>query len=193
MERILTQDERIRRAEEIYYRRQNLRNKTKRATLNVSSEPKNLKLVKRVILQSVICALIYFIFYLVNTTNYSFSASAISKTEELISKDIDFVGICNNAVSWCQNYANSLNTKEESEENIENNIQEENTVDEQAILDNTEENTIPENTITEVDTSETTGQTEIQDVEMSETEKIKSSHSFILPISRNRNIRIWRT
>ena len=46
MERLLSQDERIRRAEEIYARRQNLRiakERTRRATVNVSSKPKNFK------------------------------------------------------------------------------------------------------------------------------------------------------
>ena len=50
MERLLSQDERIRRAEEIYARRKNLREKSKRATVNVS-EPKNFKLLKKIVLQ----------------------------------------------------------------------------------------------------------------------------------------------
>jgi len=79
MERTFTQDERIRRAEEIYAKRQNLRERTKRATLSVSSEPKNFKLFKRMILQIIICVLIYFIFYLVNTTDYSFSEGTMEK------------------------------------------------------------------------------------------------------------------
>ena len=40
MERTFTQDERIRRAEEIYAKRQNLRERTRRATLNVSETRK---------------------------------------------------------------------------------------------------------------------------------------------------------
>ena len=47
MERVYSPDERIRRAEEIYARRQNLRERTKRATLRVeNSKPKNFKLFK---------------------------------------------------------------------------------------------------------------------------------------------------
>ena len=70
MERLLSQDERIRRAEEIYARRQDLRERTKRATLNVSNETRNFRLLKKLALQITICMLMYFIFYLINTTNY---------------------------------------------------------------------------------------------------------------------------
>ena len=52
-------DERIRRAEEIYARRQSLRAKTKKETVN-NSEPKNLKLFKKLGLQIIICVLIYY-------------------------------------------------------------------------------------------------------------------------------------
>ncbi len=104
MERLLSQDERIRRAEEIYARRQNLRERTKRATVNVSDEPKNFRLLKKLALQITICMLMYFIFYLINTTNYSFSEEALNKTNEIISHDVDFVSIYNSVIEAIRGY-----------------------------------------------------------------------------------------
>lgn len=197
MERTLTQDERIRRAEEIYAKRQNLRERTKRATLSVSSEPRNFKLFKRMILQIIICVLIYFIFYLVNTTNYSFSEGTLGKIKELLSQDIDFTSMYNNTVNWLENYMSSLTQTEENTENQGNNVIEEqgemqNIIEEQGQIENGEENKI-ENVAVIEDTNETTGQTEIQDTELSETDRIKKQYSFIQPITRNSNFRIWRT
>ena len=60
MERVLTQEERIRRAEEIYLRRRNTRPQYRsiRETANIRQEPpkvKNFKLFKKMALQIVIC------------------------------------------------------------------------------------------------------------------------------------------
>ena len=118
MERLLSQDERIRRAEEIYARRQNLRERTKRATVNVSDEPKNFRLLKKLALQITICMLMYFIFYLINTTNYSFSEEALNKTNEIISHDVDFISICNSAVEAIRGYI--FNNGVEENQNNEN-------------------------------------------------------------------------
>lgn len=185
MERALSSNERIRRAEEIYARRQNLRERTKRATVNVSDTPRNFRLLKRVVLQIIICVLIYFIFYLVNTTNYSFSESALNKTRELISKDIDFVGLYNNVVNAVNSYISSIEIKSTSE-NIVNTV--ENQIEGQG--ENIVENNVTENKVNEVenisvtkDTGETTGQIEIQDVELSETDRIKNNYAFTLPLS----------
>ena len=197
MERTFTQDERIRRAEEIYAKRQNLRERTRRATLNVSETPKNFKLFKRIILQIVICMFIYCIFYLVNSTNYTFSQGALDKTKELLSQDLDFVSIYNNINNWLENYMSSLKQTGDNTENGENNVIEEqgemqnNVIEQGQIENNIEENKI-ENIAVSEDTNETTGQPEIQATELSETDRIKAQHSFIQPITRNSNIRIWR-
>jgi len=195
MERILSHDERIRRAEEIYLRRQNLREKTKRARLNVSSEkPKNFKLLKRLILQIVICMLIYFIFYLVNTTDYSFSKGTLDKTEELISKDVDFVSIYNNVVDSIKGYLSSLNIdiNEENKINEENNVNnlEENANSEDTNNENTsnqigqqEESTLQGELIAE-NGDEKPEQTDLENQNLSETDVIKQKYSFVNPVSR---------
>lgn len=201
MERIFSQDERIKRAEEIYARRQNLRERTKRATLNVSNTNKNFKLLKRIVLQIVICLLIYLIFYLVNTTNYSFSKEALGKTEELISSDADFKSIYQNIVNWMNEYISSLDMQ----------AGEENKIQENQVVNSNEENNVIEPPAEEAegeqeakaetqgedmafheDEQETTGQTEIKDVNLSETDRIKQEKEFTIPLKRSHIFRIWR-
>lgn len=97
MERTLTQEDRIRRAQEIYLRRRNSRENVIEHR-NISRETvtkeyptiKGLKMFKRIALQIVICLLLYCIFYLIYDTNYSFSEATINKTEEILNYDINF-------------------------------------------------------------------------------------------------------
>lgn len=212
MEKLLDQDARIRRAEEIYLRRQNLREKTKRATVSVS-EPRNFKLLKRIILQIVICVLLYFIFYLINTTNYSFSEVTLSKTDELISNDEDFAGICTNIIDSINKYiekmssngfnmeeANKLQDDTVNSENTQNNI--ENKIDEANNNSNhqSEENQNSEtnengkenqninsgennNQDLNEENVETNGE-QLGYVNINETDRIKNTYSFIIPTYR---------
>lgn len=184
MERAISSNERIRRAEEIYAQRQNLRERTKRATVNVS-EPKNFKLLKRLALQIIICVLIYFIFYLVDTTNYSFSQGALDKTEELISHDVDFMGIYNNVINTINNYISSMgvqNVENTEENNVEAQVENE-VINEEQNLVTEQDNVENQNVAVSAEVEETTGQTEVKDVELSETDRIKQQYSFILPVS----------
>lgn len=185
MERVLSREERIRRAEEIYARRKNIRERTKRATVNVS-QPKNFKLLKKVALQIIICAIIYYIFYLISTTSYSFSEGTLSKTEELISHDFDFYSVYNSFVNWANSYIygneNKENTAEnKNEENISAEVEEQNAA-------NTE-NIVPPEEVPNEDESLT--QNEVSKADVSETERIKAKYSFIKPVKRRNFIRIW--
>lgn len=64
MERTISIEERIRRAEEIYNRRQNRDIRVSSSTVN-SGQKTTLPLFKKMILQLLICTVIYFIFYLI--------------------------------------------------------------------------------------------------------------------------------
>lgn len=90
MERTMTADERIRRAEEIYQRRRLNENRTTSARVSVGETPRDFKLFKKMILQIMICLCIYFIFFLVKNSNYVFSEDFIKKTQEILSYDINF-------------------------------------------------------------------------------------------------------
>ena len=89
MEKILTSEEKIKRAEEIYNRRrvEGYRNKT--ATVSVNSK-KDYILLKKMIIQILICFVIYFIYYLIQNTDYIFSDEVINKTKQVLSYDINF-------------------------------------------------------------------------------------------------------
>ena len=131
MERALSAEERIKRAEEIYYRRR-MQNTGVRVTANSSNnETKtNYKLLKKMILQILICIMIYIIFYLVQNTNYIFSEDFINKTKEILSYDINFQKIYGEIHSkvniWIEN--NKHENQEQTDENQTNNENVENNV-----------------------------------------------------------------
>lgn len=89
MERTASVDEKIRRAEEIYSRRRQENTNRVQARVNVNDDTKDYRLFKKMILQIVICLLIYFIFYLIKNSNYIFSEDFLSKTKEVLSYDIN--------------------------------------------------------------------------------------------------------
>ena len=89
MDRSLSLEEKLRKAEEIYERRKSGNYRENTSKINISKENNDFRLLKKMIIQILICLLIYFIFYLIQTTNYVFSASTISKTKEILEYDID--------------------------------------------------------------------------------------------------------
>lgn len=123
MEKTLTPDERIRRAEDIYYRRmQSIRRDS--ATVNVNNK-KNYGLLKKILLQLLICIVIYSIFYLIKNTNYTFSQSVLTKTNEMLSYDINIQKLYNESLKYIENVNVFLKRKE--------NVQEVEKVDENVI------------------------------------------------------------
>lgn len=92
MERALSAEERIRKAEEIYQRRKMQNNSGIRvSTSHVNTNnKKEYMLFKKLILQIAICLLIYFIFYMIKNSNYIFSEDVMTKTREFLSYDINF-------------------------------------------------------------------------------------------------------
>lgn len=187
MERSLTPEEKIKRAEEIYYRRRNQYTRTNVATVNVS-EGKNYGLFKKLILQVLICLLIYFIFYLIQTSNYIFSEDVINKTKEILSYDINIPDLYNKAVDYINSNWAVDNIEENAVDN-QNTVKEENAED----VNKVEENTI--------DTENAIGGGDFEDVVLSSTdlekkedveediqpetdeEYIKKNFSFIKPIT----------
>lgn len=193
MERVLTQEERIRRAEEIYLRRRNVRPQYRetRETANNKQAPigRNIKLFKKMILQIVICLLLYCIFYLIYDTNYSFSDKTISKTQEILNYDINFSEIYNYFSEKVMSFINKEedSNEEESEKDNKNepNSEENNNngepVNEISVLNNEipEEQTNPQEVVEQV---EQTSSTELN---------LRKLYPLILPVKRRiYNIRI---
>lgn len=103
MERTISQEERLRRAEEIYQRRKTANKSGVRvASSSVNSTKNKLSLFKKMALQLAICAVIYIIFYLVKNSNYIFSEDVINKTKELLSYDINFGNIYSQVSSFIE-------------------------------------------------------------------------------------------
>lgn len=115
MERTISDEEKIRRAIEISQRRNQNYYSRETARVNVNNK-KNYKLFKKMILQIIICLLIYFIFYLISTTNYAFSDQVIESTNSILNYDINIEKIYKD----CENFF--INTFKNNENNQENNI-----------------------------------------------------------------------
>ena len=213
LERTISSEERIRRAEEIYNRRK-IANGVRVAGDSVNRvETKKLSLFKKMFFQLVICAMIYVIFYLIKNGNYIFSQDVINKTKEFLSYDINF-GQLQNQVSlflnenkfWGENEegatsnVNEVTVNSMTEENVENTntaIDSNNEVDASSKQDNKEsddnankqENT---NSVGGIGGAVTNEIIEDNDEEKSDTKKsqseldieyIKENYSFILPVT----------
>lgn len=89
MERTISDEEKIRRAIEISQRRNKTTTAREMARVNVNDK-KNYKLFKKMVLQIIICLLIYLVFHLMTTTNYAFSEEIIQNTNTILNYDMNF-------------------------------------------------------------------------------------------------------
>lgn len=130
MERVLSQDERIRRAEEIYARRK-MQNETRTsATVNVDNQNTN-KLTKKLIAQFAICIIIYGAFYAIKNIPNIVPQDVMYKISDVLEYDINIQELYNNFNSFIQN--------EQEPRQEENNALVEETL---SVTDSIEENNI---------------------------------------------------
>ena len=188
MERVMSVEDKIRRAEEIYYRRRQ-QEVPERETVKVSIKNKrNIKIFKKMIKQIIVCLAIYTIFYIVINNNYVFSEDFSNKAREILNQDIDFSKIYSFILTQI-NENQSSTQPEEDEKEIENSSSEEMLQQEQ--IQNNEENIggAVEELTPEVETIAIEPSTiEEQNVEtLSQMEQdanyIKSTISFVKPVS----------
>lgn len=123
MEKAMSTEDKIRRAEEIYNRRRESQNKNGMAKVNIN-EQKDIKLLKKMFIQIVVCLAIYSVFYLVKNNNYIFSEDFLNKSKEVLSYDINFQEIYTKVIESIKNQG--LIKQEQTTENTEetNNNQE---------------------------------------------------------------------
>lgn len=107
MERTLSAEERIRRAEEIYYKRKMQNTNSKSARVNVSNK-KDFGMFKKMILQIAICIVIYSIYYMIQNTNYIFSEGVIKKTNEILSYDINIKGLYEQTMQYLNQFTSDI-------------------------------------------------------------------------------------
>ena len=99
MERTISVEEKIRRAEEIYARRQQ-GNSRQIATVNVNKkEKRDIKLLKKMIIQLLVSCCIYLSVYALQNSDYVFSKDFINKINELLSYDTNFGQLYEN-IKW---------------------------------------------------------------------------------------------
>ena len=122
MERVMTVEERIRRAEEIYERKKKKENLTipqeKYSVAKENERKKDIKLLKKIIIQLVICIAIYFVFYTIHNNKYIFSEELLNKANEILSYDINFFELFENIKNNTMTFINNNINKEEN--NIQN-------------------------------------------------------------------------
>ena len=165
MERVMSVEERIRRAEAIYEKRKQGENRpiTK---VSINNQKKDLKLLKKMIIQILICMTIYFGIYMIYNNKYVFSEDFIKKANEILSYDTNFKEIYESVKNQIQSWISIINNDEKIQEEDNNNGQEGIGGAEEKIET---ENTV-ENQVTEISQEEK----DIQDV--------KNTTTFIKPV-----------
>lgn len=183
MERTMSVEEKIKRAEEIYARRQEgVQRKTATVTVN-SENKKDVKLLKKMVMQIIVCLLIYFGIYIVQNNNYIFSEEFLKKTNEILSYDMNFVQIYEDIK---QKLKKVINDFKQNNEGIIENVNE--NTNENAIGgadENTNEVTDNEKKDEESNANQAL-QESVNTVELSQEEQdianIKATTTFIKPV-----------
>lgn len=166
MEKSISQEERIRRAEEIYSRRRY--NNRYGESLYRSGETRNRyqpqetrkikdKMINKMIIQMIVCVIIYTCIYMLQYSNYLFSKDMMDKTKEVLSYDISIENLYNKSNEFFLNLQKKFNWGVNNEQN--------DNVNEEAQDQNTEETNI-ENSNAE--SSENTSEANNENVDNSE-------------------------
>lgn len=199
MERILSQEERIRRAEEIYNRRryENRYNANQYAYIERrrdSAKPNSVKtkkkIVKKMMLQIVICTIIYFAFYFMNNSKLIFSEDVNTKTKELLSYDISLSNIEENQYfKNVKEYFNGLigriknNGEESKNQKTENVTNEENTNSENTQTQDANESTEKNKNAEPIGGAEEIAVEETKTQEEQDIDYVKQNINIIWPLT----------
>ena len=192
MERTISVEDRIRRAEEIYYRRKQKEIPKEEygyipERKTIKKEKKNIRLLKKMINQIIVCLIIYSVFYMIINNNYIFSEDFSNKLKEIMSYDIDIQKF----FSYITVNGNKILEKMNSNKQSEN--KEQNSIDNNQNLVNNEENiggaeeqaeATSDSAEDNLETSETEQNEQV--VELTQMEQdalyIKNSINFIKPV-----------
>lgn len=191
MERTISPEDRLKRAEEIYYRRRSKTLLGYKQEKDKKEKP-NISLLKKMFLKILICIVIYVIFYLIKNTSYFFSEDVINKTKEILKYDINFQNLYNEAILLIQEnknnipLLNSLFNSEEQDENSkeENNV---NVIEENEIKENIETENVSQGGVGGGKEENTQVEEKTENVEAKsqmeiDAEFLKANYSFIKPV-----------
>ena len=196
MERTMSVEDKIRRAEEIYAKRNS--GNTARVRVN-AKDKKDIKIFKKLIIKIIICLFIYGVFYLIKNSNYIFSEDFINKSKEILAYDTNFGELYNNAKNAVIDFINKdkekkqdggENNQEKTSEEKQKNNGEQNKDEQSAETRQNVENNL-ENSNGEISNTEQNGiggadDNQEQGQQLSEEEQriqnIKNTTSFIKPV-----------
>lgn len=117
MERTMSVEERIRRAEEIYERRKH--GSSKQIAKVEINQKKDIKLLRKMIVQIVLCLCIYSIFYLIQNSELTFFTDIEDKIKSILSYDTNLPEIYENSKNKILEFVNWMQNNEKDEENNE--------------------------------------------------------------------------
>ena len=194
MEKTVSPEERLRRAEEIYYRRkaQGVRLTT---SVNVANQNK-VSLGKKMFIQIIVCVCIYLGFFIIKGYNNVFSENVINNTKNILSYDINFQNLYNQCVEYFNNNFNNIinvnaglddsenkdeNSKEDatenSIENVENTENTENASNEnETIGDNVQEQNNTDQSNSELNNQDVNGNPKEEMLTTSEENQSEENH-----------------
>ena len=157
LEKTLSVEEKLKRAEEIYERRRSLQgNRVSSNTINIGNKP-DWSLLKKTLIKLLFCVFLYFLLYFVKNSNYFFSRDATNKINEILSYDINLQEIYNQTSKYLENLSKSFQNLNYIESNEGNN-------------DNENKN-IEENKM-EIDKTNSNNETNVESVEKNKLENI---------------------
>lgn len=158
MERIMSVEDKIRRAEEIYNRRRENEYRVSTTRVSVENNENTFvnKRLKKMIIQIILCMTIYFVFYYITNNNYTISADLKNKCREILSYDISlsemYKKISKQVTSIKEKYQQMIenveqdnNEKEEQGEKIDNEESQEQKVEGNGEVENQEQNVEQQN------------------------------------------------
>ena len=172
----MTVEERIRRAEEIYERRKRNEGLTvihDEKDRKEKNEKKDIKLLKKMLIQLLVCICIYLVIYTIQNKQYIFSEDFINKVNEIISYDIDFRKVYEDT----KNYIMGIFSKENEGENQNEESNETNIVEDTEI-NNGIGGAVEEN----VDEPQQAEETQSLSQEEQDILNVKNTTSFIKPV-----------
>lgn len=183
MERVMSVEDKIRRAEEIYYKRRQQEVPMREMMQKTPTKKNDIRLIKKMIKQIIVCMIIYGIFYLIVNSNYIFSEDFTNKVKEILSQDINFsqvYSVVSNRIN--EIYKQTIKEEPQNEENEEQN---------KDIINNDENIGGAEENLTTVETpdseivqeqipeNETSGLSQMEQ----DANHIKNTISFIKPVN----------
>ena len=117
MERVMSVEEKIRRAEEIYQKRR--QGETRPIAKVAVNEKKDMKLLRKMIIQILVCVGIYLGVYAIQHNQYIFSEDFINKANEILSYDTNFTELYEMVKNSVVNWMNEGEKQEEQSEQPE--------------------------------------------------------------------------